>query len=115
MTRSIYYSVSNCGDGSAYPEFFYDQKCAEVHQGLMEEGWGESCTGSITIHTRDYVEGQELLCSQASTTEEYLVRLRDNLSDYEGYIDPYYTRKIKVLKEAIDYLEGKIDSFRGYN
>jgi hypothetical protein len=118
MTRSIYYSVNNGGDGSAYPHFFYDEKCAEVHQGLQREGFGEPCTGSITIHTRDYVEGQEILCSQAKTLEEYLEELKAELeyvtkAEAAYPTNSYYKGMPKVLQEAIDYLEGRVERFVG--
>jgi hypothetical protein len=49
MTTKIYYSVENCGDGSAYPRWMESEELAELHQKFMDEGWGESCTGWLTI------------------------------------------------------------------
>lgn len=44
---TLWYSIRNHGDGSAYPHWFGSQATANKDQELQEEGWGESCTGSI--------------------------------------------------------------------
>ena len=48
---TLYYSVQNGGDGSAYPVFFESMELAELDQDTMDEGWGESCTGSIVLES----------------------------------------------------------------
>lgn len=70
---TIYYSVDNCGDGSAYPRLFNTEKLAEWHQNHLYEGWGESCTGKIVV------EGDNLCCSELITKEGYYLEL---LCDY---------------------------------
>jgi len=48
----VHYSVSNGGDGSAYPVFFATSTEANTHQNKENEngdGWGESCTGTLNI------------------------------------------------------------------
>jgi len=54
MNIELWYSVSNGGDGSAYPVFFATEKEARTHQEGVNanEGWAEDCYGCITI-TRD--------------------------------------------------------------
>ena len=50
MISKVYYSVSNGGDGSAYPIFFEDELCAEIHQNFQNEngeGWGRNLYWSI--------------------------------------------------------------------
>jgi hypothetical protein len=44
---TIWYSIQNGGDGSAYPDWFLTEDEAEQNQENMDEGWGESCTGSV--------------------------------------------------------------------
>lgn len=46
---NIYYSIQNGGDGSAYPMFLSTSKLARWDQDHMDEGWGESCDGNLTI------------------------------------------------------------------
>jgi hypothetical protein len=43
----IWYSMRGGGDGSAYPKWFLTEDAAEADQESLEEGWGESCTGSV--------------------------------------------------------------------
>ncbi len=75
---TIYYSVENCGDGSAYPMLFDTEELADWHQNHLDEGWGESCTGSIVV------EGNNLSCSELQTKEGYYL---DLLLD-DSYSDP---------------------------
>lgn len=44
---TIWYSIRNGGDGSAYPDWFLTEEEADQDQMDMSEGWGESCTGSV--------------------------------------------------------------------
>ncbi len=44
---TLWYSIRNHGDGSAYPHWFGSEATARKDQDLQEEGWGESCIGSI--------------------------------------------------------------------
>lgn len=79
----VYYSVKNCGDGSAYPKFFQDEKVAEYHQEVWEEeSWGEDCTGSLEI------EGDNIIVPEAISATEFLIEATD-------YIDEYNIDKIK--------------------
>lgn len=43
----IWYSIQNGGDGSAFPYWFLTEEEAEKDQENMDEGWGESCIGSV--------------------------------------------------------------------
>lgn len=43
----VWYSIQNGGDGSAYPKWFLTEDDAENDQENLDEGWGESCTGSV--------------------------------------------------------------------
>ena len=49
--RKIYYSIQNYGDGSAGPSWFDTEELAELDQELMDEGWGEPCTGWLTVES----------------------------------------------------------------
>lgn len=65
---TLYYSVRNGGDGSAYPEFFESMKLAEIDQEFMDEGWAEECTGSITVESESPIRVVESL-----TTKEQMI------------------------------------------
>lgn len=71
---TIYYSVENCGDGSARPRLYDTEKLAKWHQNHLNEGWGEPCTGTIDI------QGNNLSCSNMQTKEGYYLSLL--LDDY---------------------------------
>lgn len=65
MKLTLHYSVENgCTDGvSAYPIFYELESLAEWHQDNMSEGWGEPCTGSITV------TGDNLKCTEVQSKE----------------------------------------------
>jgi hypothetical protein len=43
----VWYSIRNCGDGSAYPYWFLTEEESEWDQDNQWEGWGETCNGSV--------------------------------------------------------------------
>ena len=85
MKLEIWYSIENGGDGSAYPCFFESEKLAEWHQDHLSEGWGEPCTGSITI------EGDNLSCVDITTKEQHYL---EHFFDY----DPTYPQGNELLE-----------------
>lgn len=83
MKTTIYYSVENCGDGSAYPEFFDREDVCDAHQDNLTEGWGESCTGSLTITSAGPIKVQGITTLRGAIKEadeqdqqEYLEALK---------------------------------------
>ncbi len=72
---TIYYSVENCGDGSAVPKFFATAQLADWHQEHLSEGWGEPCVGSLMV------TGDNMLCPDAITAEMYLKDLLGEIWD----------------------------------
>lgn len=70
----VYYSIENCGDGSAYPTWFLTMKDANFHNDSQSEGWGETCTGSeeTFIGSSTYKkakENSEELCKDCGRME----------------------------------------------
>ena len=45
----IYYSIHNCGDGSAVSIFVDSRKLAEWDQDHLDEGWGEPSWGQLDV------------------------------------------------------------------
>ena len=61
MKTEIWYSVVNCGDGSAYPTFYESRELAEIHQKYFcGDGWGEECTGTITIESNGDIKSKDI-------------------------------------------------------
>lgn len=62
----VWFSISNGGDGSAYPRWFLTEEETEYHQDNMSEGWGECCNGSIEtfmgsdVHRKAMANSEEL-------------------------------------------------------
>jgi len=83
---TLYYSVESGGDGSAYPKWFDTEELAEWHQDHLDEGWGESCTGTIVV------EGDNLQCKELQSKESYYLYLR-----LEGYDN---SNKVNEFREA---------------
>lgn len=96
----VYYSVRNCGDGSAYPKFFQDKRVAEYHQEIWEEeGWGEPCTGSLEI------KGDNIVVPAAMTATEFLIEATDyvdgyNIDKIKGFISEFFPKGLPVFTVA---------------
>ena len=75
MEKILYYSVQNCGDGSAYPQFFENERLTEMDQDIMYEGWGECCNGSIVI-TGDNIQVSRI---DIITIEEFKKKLQERI------------------------------------
>lgn len=81
----IYYSIENCGDGSAYPRMFDSEELAAWHREHLYEGWGKDCVGEITV------EGDNLSCPELQTKEgHYLTLLEDE--DEDGQIAAFVAK-----------------------
>lgn len=50
MVTELHYALISGGDGSAHPVFFETGELASFVEENQMEGWGEDCTGIISIH-----------------------------------------------------------------
>jgi hypothetical protein len=50
IPTKVWFSIHDGGDGSAYPHWFLTEETAEYDQQQMENGWGESCIGSVETY-----------------------------------------------------------------
>ena len=69
---TIWFSIQNGGDGSAYPQWFLTEKDAELDQDHMYEGWGELCTGSI-----ETFEGSQCHTEAVKNSKELPQRIKE--------------------------------------
>lgn len=90
MNLTIYYSVRNGGDGSAYPTFMESDELANWDQEHMDEGWGESCTGSFTVSS-----DSPITCVDKIVTKE------------QFFVERYAEEELnkRQEKEAIKFIE----------
>lgn len=87
---TLYYSVRNGGDGSAYPKFMESEQLCRWDQDHMSEGWGESCDGSFTLES----ESDIFPVSKVATKESYFI---------EKYVEDY-DAKTGFNEEAQEFL-----------
>lgn len=94
-TLTLYYSVSNGGDGSAYPKWFLSEELAQIHQDinneLSGEGWGENCVGEISMTSESPIH---IDTSFLGTKETLLKSL-----DYYLERDYHHSEGIKKLAQ----------------
>ena len=76
METKFWYSIRNGGDGSAYPVFFECRELSEIDQKYLDEGWGEDCSGDLTI---EHDEGTVVKMRNIVTAEEMLKELDSDL------------------------------------
>ena len=74
-TVTIWGSIQNGGDGSAYPEWMESEKLAEWDQENVQKDWGESCVCSVTVSS----DGPITIDTDLTTAEEYYwAEVKDN-------------------------------------
>lgn len=82
-----YYSVTNGGDGSAYPHWYESQELADWDNDHQSEGWGETCTGCIEF------TGEALFDIQ--TKEGYLLDLYLGKDDnFEEFMEDFFPNDV---------------------
>ena len=108
MELTIYYSVRNGGDGSAYPTFMESKELAEWDQDHLYEGWGESCTGSLTIQS-----DSPITVNAVETKEEYFVgrylcnygwgHMDDNgIDEMEEFIEVFFPDGLPIFNDEVE-------------
>lgn len=72
MERTIVGSIHNGGDGSVNVQWFSSKELAEWDQEHLDEGWGETCTTTVTVTGTDIkITEPDDVCNPTM----YLVRL----------------------------------------
>lgn len=85
---TLYYSVSNGGDGSAYPYFSLSKELCDIHQDIQNEfyeGRGETCVGAITLESESLITVTELNFKYFITKESLIESLDYSLEG--GYYE----------------------------
>lgn len=103
-TLTLYYSVSNGGDGSAYPKFSLSKELADIHQDIQDElgeGWGEPCVGAISLESESPITIREDDFKWFITEESLLKELKDYL-DEDDYL---YALKAQDFVDRINALK----------
>ena len=106
-TLTLYYSVSNGGDGSAYPKFSLSEKAVEIHQDIenqFREGWGEDCTGQIELVSDSDISVSENYNKHLITKESLIKSLDYYLQGGYGKSEEIKRRAEIMLKRINDEL-----------
>lgn len=98
MEKTIYYSVQNGGDGSAYPRFMESKELAEWDQDHMSEGWGESCTGSITLEFDSPIFCKDKVLTKEEFLWDYYINgYNPNMEEAKEFFEKFFgDQKISV-------------------
>ena len=92
-TKKIWYSVVNCGDGSAFPQLMESQELAEWHQAHMTERWGEDCSGYIEVQSVSPI-----------TLSDKVTTIDDIIDDMGWDLEHGSSRQKEELKQQIEEL-----------
>lgn len=102
MELTLYYSVSNGGDGSAYPQFSLSKDLVDIHQEmeseLRGEGWGEDCVGEITLTSDSPITVSERYNKSLITKESIIKSLG-------YYLEGGYRKSESVKARAQKFLD----------
>jgi hypothetical protein len=89
---TLWYSVGNGGDGSAYPQFFENERLTEMDHDLMPEGWGKCCNGSIVIEGGD---DMRVVSPHVITEDEFVKELDRQINSNGDYYNKRLARQFK--------------------
>lgn len=103
MQHEIWYSVENCGDGSAYPKFMESEALCEIDQQYMAEGWGESCVGCLVV-----LSDSPMLVEGIISVDDAIKEVEDELQ--EDYMLAYKKRGLYL--GWFERLEGKLAALK---
>ena len=80
IQKKIWYSIYNCGDGSAGIEFLESKELSELAQEFLDDeaSWAEDCSGWIVLESES-----EIFMKNVTTTKEKQEELEEELSCYE--------------------------------
>jgi hypothetical protein len=90
MELSIFYSVRNGGDGSAYPTFMESMQLAEWDQNHMYEGWGESCTGELKFKSDSDIVSSFEIVTKESYYLDYLINDSLDNNEIRKFINEFF-------------------------
>ncbi len=97
-TLTVWYSVGNGGDGSAYPHFMESEELVEWDQDNMDEGWGESCTGSISFQS----ESDIFPVDEVQTKEGYLIEHYFSRNQRAEFIKEFFPDGLPTFRVEIE-------------
>ena len=98
MITKIWYSVQNCGDGSAYPKLMESEELCEIDQRFMYEGWGESCVGCIEVKSKEPIVVTKIITLDNVIKETEKELTESWVKDYPEEIEKY-KEKLSALKK----------------
>lgn len=88
---TLFYSVGNGGDGSAYPHFMESEELCEWDQEHMAEGWGEICTGSFTLKSEsDIFPVDDVKTKEAYFIDRYLYDLDEVNDEAQEFLTQFF-------------------------
>lgn len=94
MKKTIWMSIQNGGDGSAYPLLVESRELAELDQSHMDEGWGEECISSITVESESPITINDYI----TTAQMMLDEINDDYDENDSYRP---NEKVKALEALI--------------
>lgn len=94
----IYYSITNGGDGSAYPEFMESEELAEWDQDHQSEPWGEPCTGSIEIESDSPITVKDLTTKESYYINNYCDSWGDRTKERAEYVKKFFLQDCLIFQ-----------------
>jgi hypothetical protein len=110
--KTLYYSVRNGGDGSAYPRLMESAELASYDQESDPEGWGEDCSGYFIVESDSPIR----IVSEVTTCLEVLInKLDDGHSDTDEFIAQFFPNgipKFTVIRDESSLDKSKYAYFK---
>ena len=107
MKLKLYYSVQNCGDGSAYPRLMESMELAAFDQAHMGDAWGEPCTGVITLESKTAIKClEDVLTKEGYFIDQYV---DGGNAGCQEFIDQFFPDGLPVFSVGTEDVVGMPD------
>ena len=113
---TIYYCVTNGGDGSAYPSFFESKELAEWDEEHDGSWWAESSVGDISFESDSpIVCVDEIITKEAYFIDKYLEDYSDETEERDEFLQKFFPNGFPKCTSTVEKLEKTSYSDRIYS
>lgn len=101
---TLFYTIRNGGDGSAYPTFMESRELCRWDQDHMDEGWGESCDGFFTLESQSpIVPLGEIVTKESYWIDNYIEDTGRSKKEEKEFLAEFFPKglpKFSVIVEG---------------
>lgn len=113
MKLTIYYSVINGGDGSAYPNFWESKELAEWDEEHDTECWAESSVGDISFESESFISClTEITTKELYLIEHYFDDYDPDENEQQEFIEKFFPNGLPIFIVKLEEIETRPSDYK---